>query len=207
MSNDAAQASTSSSSTAADIAPHRDAAWLGAVIDGLGYAAVGIALGLAVCALAPARGSTWATVGAVVTGFGGVAFCAGMVSFGSLALVRHRHRRDPGARRHGPDDLPQRRAGRPGAEPGGGRLPRMAGRQSARGVHRVVPCPAGPAFAPGRQVTGPRRSPAHDGRLSPRTRSHPVSAMAPPCRGDQLISPPWKGTTSRSARRCSSPTG
>lgn len=69
----------------ADIAPHRDAAWLGAVIDGFGYAAVGIALGLAVCALAPGRGSTWATVGAVLTGFGGVAFCAGMISFGSLA--------------------------------------------------------------------------------------------------------------------------
>jgi hypothetical protein len=67
----------------ADIAPHRDAAWLGAIIDGLGFAAVAIALGLAVCMLAPARGSTWANIGAVVTGLGGVAFCAGIVSFGS----------------------------------------------------------------------------------------------------------------------------
>jgi hypothetical protein len=67
----------------ADIAPHRDAAWLGAVIDGLGFAAVAVALGLAVCMLAPARGSTWANIGAVVTGFGGVACCAGIVSFGS----------------------------------------------------------------------------------------------------------------------------
>lgn len=69
----------------ADIAPHRDAAWLGAIIDGLGFAAVGIALGLAVCLLAPARGSRWANAGAVATGLGGVAFCAGMVSFGSFA--------------------------------------------------------------------------------------------------------------------------
>lgn len=69
----------------ADLAPHRDAAWLGSVIDGLGFAALAITLGLAVCILAPARGSTWANIGAVVTGFGGVAFCAGMVSFGSFA--------------------------------------------------------------------------------------------------------------------------
>lgn len=69
----------------AAIAPHRDAAWLGTVIDGLGFAAIGIALGLAVCILAPGRGSTWANVGAVMTGFGGVAFCGGVVSFGSFA--------------------------------------------------------------------------------------------------------------------------
>jgi hypothetical protein len=69
----------------ADIAPHRDAAWLGTMIDGLAIAAIGVALGIVVCGLAPRRGATWATVGAVLTGFGGVAFCAGMVSFGSLA--------------------------------------------------------------------------------------------------------------------------
>src|SRR5919112_2782575 len=44
----------------ADLAPHRDAAWLGTLFDGLGYAAIGIALGLAVCMLAPGRGSTLA---------------------------------------------------------------------------------------------------------------------------------------------------
>jgi hypothetical protein len=71
--------------TYADIAPHRDAAWLGTVIDGLGFAAVGIALGLAVCLLAPGRGASWANIGAVLTGFGGVVFSAGMVAFGSFA--------------------------------------------------------------------------------------------------------------------------
>jgi hypothetical protein len=69
----------------ADIAPHRDAAWLGTVADGLGYAAVGIALGLAACMLAPGRGSAWATIGAAMTGLGGVMFCAGMVAFGTFA--------------------------------------------------------------------------------------------------------------------------
>lgn len=69
----------------ADLAPHRDAAWLGSLADGLAFAVVGTALGLAVCLLAPARGAAWANVGAVMTTLGGVAFCAGMVSFGSFA--------------------------------------------------------------------------------------------------------------------------
>jgi hypothetical protein len=69
----------------ADIAPNRDGAWLGTLIDGLGFAAAGVALGLAVCLLAPARGSVLANVGAVMTGLGGVAFCAGIISFGSFA--------------------------------------------------------------------------------------------------------------------------
>ena len=69
----------------ADLAPHRDAAWLGALADGLAIAAIGVALGIAVCRLAPSRGAIWANVGAVMTGIGGVAFCAGMVSFGAFA--------------------------------------------------------------------------------------------------------------------------
>jgi hypothetical protein len=69
----------------ADLAPHRDAAWLGALVDGLAFAAIGVALGIAVCRLAPTRGAIWANVGAVMTGIGGLAFCAGMVSFGSFA--------------------------------------------------------------------------------------------------------------------------
>jgi hypothetical protein len=70
----------------ADLEPHRDAAWLGTLVDGLAFAAVGVALGIAVCRLVPAaRGAAVATVGAMLTGFGGVAFCAGIVSFGSLA--------------------------------------------------------------------------------------------------------------------------
>lgn len=69
----------------ADIAPHRDAAWLGVIVDGLAIAAVGVTLGLATCWLAPRRGAVWATVGAVVTGFGGMLFGAGMFGFGALA--------------------------------------------------------------------------------------------------------------------------
>ena len=69
----------------ADIAPHSDAAWLGTVVNGLGFATVGVTLGLAVCVLAPRRGSTWANIGAVVSGLGAVAFCAGLVAFGSFA--------------------------------------------------------------------------------------------------------------------------
>jgi hypothetical protein len=68
----------------ADLAPLRDAAWTGAVIDALGFAAMGVAVGIAVCLLVPARGAVWATVGAVLSGLGGVAFAAGMASFGVL---------------------------------------------------------------------------------------------------------------------------
>ncbi|GIE97611.1 hypothetical protein [Paractinoplanes rishiriensis] len=69
----------------ADIAPHRDAAWLGTLVDGLAFAVVGVTLGLAVCILAPKRGSTPAAIGAVATGLGGIAFGTGMFSFGALA--------------------------------------------------------------------------------------------------------------------------
>jgi hypothetical protein len=69
----------------ASLAPVRDAAWAGSVLDGLGIAAAGIALGIAVCLLAPARGAVWATTGAVLTGLGGVAFSAALVAFGVLA--------------------------------------------------------------------------------------------------------------------------
>jgi hypothetical protein len=50
-----------------DIAPHRDT-WLGTVVNGLGFAVVGIALGLAVCVRVLRRGSTWANIGAVASG-------------------------------------------------------------------------------------------------------------------------------------------
>ena len=69
----------------ADLAPHRDAAWLGCLIDGLAFAAVGVALGLAVCALAPGRGAVLANIGALLTGVGGVTFGAGVISFGSFS--------------------------------------------------------------------------------------------------------------------------
>ena len=69
----------------ADIAPHRDGAWLGALADGLAFAAAGITLGLVVCLLAPARGRMLATIGTVGTALGGALFSAGMVGFGALA--------------------------------------------------------------------------------------------------------------------------
>jgi hypothetical protein len=78
----------------ADLEPNRDAMWLGTLIDGLAFAAVGVALGIAVCRLVPAaRGAALATIGAVLAACGGVAFCAGMVAFGSLAW----YVTDPGA--------------------------------------------------------------------------------------------------------------
>jgi hypothetical protein len=69
----------------ADLAPVRDAAWSGALLDGLGIAAIGISLSLAVCQLARTRGAIAATVGAVICAAGGVLFCTGMVSFTVLA--------------------------------------------------------------------------------------------------------------------------
>jgi hypothetical protein len=69
----------------ADLAPNRDAGWLGSLLDGVAFGVVGVTLGLAVCLLAPARGAVWATVGAVTTGFGGVLFAAGILAMGTLA--------------------------------------------------------------------------------------------------------------------------
>jgi hypothetical protein len=69
----------------AEIQPHRDAAWLGTMVDGLAIAAIGVTLGLVVCRLVAGRGAALATIGAVLTGVGGVAFAAGMISFGSFA--------------------------------------------------------------------------------------------------------------------------
>jgi len=68
-----------------DIAPHRDGAWLGTLVDGLAIAAVGVTLAIAVCRLVRGRGAALATIGSVLTGFGGVAFFAGMFAFGSLS--------------------------------------------------------------------------------------------------------------------------
>ncbi|HEX2809701.1 MAG TPA: hypothetical protein VHN80_26350, partial [Kineosporiaceae bacterium] len=66
------------------LVPVRDAAWAGSVIDGIGFAVTGLALGLAVCRLARRRGSVWATVGAVATTLGGIVFACGSVAFAVL---------------------------------------------------------------------------------------------------------------------------
>jgi hypothetical protein len=68
-----------------DLAPHADAAWLGSLVDGLAVAAIGVTLALAVCRLVTARGSVLATVAALLAGFGGVAFSAGMITYATLA--------------------------------------------------------------------------------------------------------------------------
>jgi hypothetical protein len=68
-----------------DLAPHRDGAWLGSLVDGLAIAAIGVTLAIAVCRLAPKRGAALATIGGVLTGIGGIAFSVGMFAFGSLA--------------------------------------------------------------------------------------------------------------------------
>ena len=68
----------------ASVAPARDALWTGSVIDGIGFAVAAVALGLAVCLLAPARGAAWANVGAVLTALGGIAFATALVASGVL---------------------------------------------------------------------------------------------------------------------------
>ena len=69
----------------ADLSPVRDGMWAGILVDALGFAVVGVCLGLAVCGLARTRGATWATVGALFTGLGGIAFAMGAFAFASLA--------------------------------------------------------------------------------------------------------------------------
>jgi hypothetical protein len=66
------------------LAPRRDAAWLGSVIDGVGIAAIGVGLALAACLLVRRRGGTLATVGAVLSALGGVLFAAAIISAGTL---------------------------------------------------------------------------------------------------------------------------
>src|SRR5687768_7810415 len=68
-----------------DIAPIRDGMWTGIVIDALAFVVLGVALSLVVCMLARSRGAAWATVGAVVTSLGGIAFAMGAFGFASLS--------------------------------------------------------------------------------------------------------------------------
>lgn len=66
------------------IAPIRDAAWTGILIDSLATIAVGIGLSLVVCHLAPAKGATWAHIGAVLATAGSVVFGLGAFSFAGV---------------------------------------------------------------------------------------------------------------------------
>ena len=65
-------------------APIRDTAWLGLILDSIGYATAGIALGVAVCLLVRERGAFTATMGAALVALGGALFAAGSYSLGVL---------------------------------------------------------------------------------------------------------------------------
>jgi hypothetical protein len=68
----------------AGLRPVRDAMWTATLIDAMGYASATIALSIAVCLLAPARGSRWANIGAVLTSLGGIAFATGEFAYSAL---------------------------------------------------------------------------------------------------------------------------
>lgn len=61
----------------ASIAPARDVVWAAYLVDMVAFATVAAMFALVACALAPARGGTWATVGAVLTAGGGFLFATG----------------------------------------------------------------------------------------------------------------------------------
>lgn len=66
------------------IAPIRTSWWAWHLFGGLGVAVSAIAVALAVCLLVPARGATWATLGALLTSFGGLVFYGGVAAVGVL---------------------------------------------------------------------------------------------------------------------------
>jgi hypothetical protein len=66
------------------MAPVRNVTWTAALIDAVGYATAAVALSIAVCLLAPARGARWANAGAVLTALGGIAFATGDFAYGAL---------------------------------------------------------------------------------------------------------------------------
>jgi hypothetical protein len=66
------------------IAPMRISWWAWHLFGGLGVAAAALAVALAVCLLVPARGATWATLGALLTALGGLAFYGGVAAEGVL---------------------------------------------------------------------------------------------------------------------------
>lgn len=67
------------------LAPARDAVWTFSLIGGFATGVAYIAAGLAVCMLVQYRGAAWATTGAVLTGLGGILFCAGFFAWGAVS--------------------------------------------------------------------------------------------------------------------------
>ena len=68
-----------------DVEPLRDNAWIGTFVDGLAFAVTAIALSLVTCYLVRARGSKWATTGAVITSLAGIVFAMGSLAHGAVA--------------------------------------------------------------------------------------------------------------------------
>ena len=58
------------------VAAGRDAAWLGHLVECVGYGLAGVGLALAVCLLVRHRGAVWATVGACAVATGGLLYAA-----------------------------------------------------------------------------------------------------------------------------------
>src|SRR5438552_2638511 len=69
----------------ADIAAVRDGGWATTFVDGLGFAVAGVALALAVCMLARARGAVLANIGAILVALGGLVFFAAEFAYGAFA--------------------------------------------------------------------------------------------------------------------------
>jgi hypothetical protein len=65
---------------ASGIAAMRSSWWAWHLLGGLGVAVATITVALAVCLLVPARGVTWAILGALLTGLGGLAFYGGVAA-------------------------------------------------------------------------------------------------------------------------------
>jgi hypothetical protein len=69
----------------AGLAPLRGEAWASYLIDSIGFMVAAVALSIAVCLLAPARGAGWANAGAILTSVGGMVFSAAVFAFAMLA--------------------------------------------------------------------------------------------------------------------------
>lgn len=68
----------------AAVAAGRDAAWLGHLVECLGYGLLGIGLALAACLIARRRGAVWATVGGVMVALGGLFWAAMAYAVGAF---------------------------------------------------------------------------------------------------------------------------
>ena len=68
-----------------DLAPLRDNAWVGTLVDGFAFGVLAVTLSVVTCFLVQARGRHAATVGAVATIAGGLLFAMGSLAHGAVA--------------------------------------------------------------------------------------------------------------------------